>query len=178
MADITVVYQKFSLGRSSVNTQLDPSRTGPFTFGMVNINTSIFSPAPSSSVNPGVGLGGTISPYLAHRFGSGHIPPSTPFVGVFSFPSSGIKTSVHSHGGGSEYVHIGSMVYIPSYVPSSIVSIHSNAFLMINTPFILLFGFFTFTTIFGLILVCRDSFWVDFRWDFDSFMHVIGITLD
>ena len=32
------------------------------------------------STNPGVRLGGITTPYHAHRFGSGHIPPSTPFV--------------------------------------------------------------------------------------------------
>ena len=79
-----------------------------FTFGMPNITTSISSSVPGSNVDLGVGMGGMSSPYLAHRLVSGHIPPSTPFVGVFSLPSSCINTSVHFPGGGSEYVHIGS----------------------------------------------------------------------
>ena len=57
--------------------------SGPFMFGMPDITTSIPSPALGPRVNPGVGPGGTTSPYLAHRFGSGHIPPSTPFVEYF-----------------------------------------------------------------------------------------------
>ena len=32
------------------------------------------------SIDPGVRLGGIKSPYHAHRFGSGHIFPSPPFV--------------------------------------------------------------------------------------------------
>ena len=31
-------------------------------------------------MDPGVKLGGITAPYRAHIFGSGHIPPSTPFV--------------------------------------------------------------------------------------------------
>ena len=103
-------------------------------FSIPDINTSIVSPTPGPSVDPGVGLGGTTTPYLAHRFGSGHIPPSTPFVGVFSLPSSGLNISVHSHGSGSGYVSVGSTTYIPSYVPSSTAPIPSNAFLMMNPP--------------------------------------------
>ena len=57
--------------------------SGPFMFGMPDITTSILSPAPSPNADPGVGLGGTTSPYLAHRFLSGHIPSSTPFVEDF-----------------------------------------------------------------------------------------------
>ena len=52
---------------------------GLFMFGMPDITTSIPSPTLGPSVNLSVGLGGTITPYLAHRFGSGHIPSSTPF---------------------------------------------------------------------------------------------------
>ena len=49
-------------------------------FSMPDITTSILSLATSPSAYPGVGLGKTTMPYLAHRFESGHIPPSTPFV--------------------------------------------------------------------------------------------------
>ena len=52
---------------------------GPFMFSMPDITTSIPPPASVPSVDPGVGLGGTIAPYLAHIFGSGHISSSTPF---------------------------------------------------------------------------------------------------
>ena len=55
----------------------------PFMFGMPDITTSIPSPTPGPSADPSVGLGGTIAPYLAHRFGSGHIPSYTPFVDDF-----------------------------------------------------------------------------------------------
>ena len=56
---------------------------GPFMFDMPYITTSILSPAPGPSADPGVGLGGTTAPYLARRFGSGHIPSSNPFVEDF-----------------------------------------------------------------------------------------------
>ena len=52
-------------------------------FDMLDITTSIMSPTLGHSVDPGVGMGGTTTPYLAHIFGSGHIPPSTPFVEDF-----------------------------------------------------------------------------------------------
>ena len=49
---------------------------GPFIFSMSGILSSILSP----SVDPGVRLEGITTPYSDHRFGSGHILPSTPFV--------------------------------------------------------------------------------------------------
>ena len=49
---------------------------GPFIFGM----PSILSPVLGPSTDPGVILGGITTPYYAHRFGSGHIPSSTPFM--------------------------------------------------------------------------------------------------
>ena len=52
-------------------------------FGVLDITPSIPSPALGLSADPGVRLGGTTAPYLAHRFGSGHIPSSTPFVEDF-----------------------------------------------------------------------------------------------
>ena len=56
---------------------------GPFMFDMIDITTSISSPTPGPSADLGVGIEGTIAPYLAHRFGNGHIPSSTPFVEYF-----------------------------------------------------------------------------------------------
>ena len=49
---------------------------GPFIFGMPGILSPILGP----STDPGVRLGGITTPYPAHRLGSGHISPSTPFV--------------------------------------------------------------------------------------------------
>ena len=54
--------------------------SGPFMFGMPDITTIIPSPAPGPSANPGVGLWGTIMPYLIYGFRSGHIPSYTPFA--------------------------------------------------------------------------------------------------
>ena len=51
----------------------------PFIFGMPGILSPVLGP----SMESGVGLGGIIAPYRAHRFGNGHIPSSTPFVGDF-----------------------------------------------------------------------------------------------
>ena len=106
-------------------------------FGMFDITTSIPSPAPGPSADPGVRLGGTTTRYLDCGFGSGHIPSSTPFVGEFSLPSPGINTSVRSHGGGSGYVNVVSTPYIPSYVPSSTTLFPLNAIIMINPPYII-----------------------------------------
>ena len=57
--------------------------SSPFIFDMLDITTSIPSPSPGPSVDLGVGLGGTTTPYLAHRFESGHFPSSTPFSEYF-----------------------------------------------------------------------------------------------
>ena len=48
----------------------------PFIFGM----PSILSPFLGPITDLGVELGGIKAPYHAHRFGSGHILPSTPFM--------------------------------------------------------------------------------------------------
>ena len=48
----------------------------PFIFDMPGILSPILGP----SADLGVRLGGITAPYPAHRFGSGHILPSTPFV--------------------------------------------------------------------------------------------------
>ena len=50
--------------------------SGPFIFGMPRILSPILGPI----MDPGVRIGGITTPYHAHRFGSGHILPSTPFV--------------------------------------------------------------------------------------------------
>ena len=52
-------------------------------FDMLDITTSIPSPVLGPSADPSVGLGGTTTPYLAHRCRSGHIPSSTPFTDGF-----------------------------------------------------------------------------------------------
>ena len=49
---------------------------GPCIFGMPGILSLILGP----STDPGVGLGGITAPYHTHRFGSGDIPSSTPFM--------------------------------------------------------------------------------------------------
>ena len=49
---------------------------GPFIFGMPGILSPVLGP----SMDLGVRLGCITAPYRAHRFGSGHIFPSTPFV--------------------------------------------------------------------------------------------------
>ena len=49
---------------------------GPFIFGM----PGILSPILAHSTDRGVRLGGITAPYPTHRFGSGHILPSTPFM--------------------------------------------------------------------------------------------------
>ena len=48
----------------------------PFIFGMPGILSPVLGP----STNPSVIFGAITTPYRAHRFGSGHTPPSTPFV--------------------------------------------------------------------------------------------------
>ena len=50
--------------------------SGPFIFGMPGILSPVLGP----STDPGVRIGGITIPYHDHRFGSGHIPPYTPFV--------------------------------------------------------------------------------------------------
>ena len=52
-------------------------------FIIPDIITIIPSLAPGPSADPGVLLGGTTTPFLTYRFGSGHIPSSTPFAEYF-----------------------------------------------------------------------------------------------
>ena len=52
-------------------------------FGIPDITTSIPSLALDPNADPGVEPRGTTTPYIVHRFGSGHIPPYTPFVEYF-----------------------------------------------------------------------------------------------
>ena len=92
---------------------------GIFTFEIPNITTSVLSPALGSSEGPSVGIGSMTTPRLMHQFKSVHIPPSPPFFREFSILVSSHNTSVHSHGGGSGYMSIGSIGYIPSCVLSS-----------------------------------------------------------
>ena len=50
--------------------------SSPFIFGMPGILSPVLGPI----MDPGVRLGDITTPYRAHRFGSGHILPYTPFV--------------------------------------------------------------------------------------------------
>ena len=84
---------------------------------MSNFTTSIPSSSTSPSVDLGVALEGTTTPYLSHRFGSGHIAPFAPSVGEFSLPSSGLDTRVHSLRGDSGCMNVGDTSYNLSYVP-------------------------------------------------------------
>ena len=106
-------------------------------FGMPDITTSISSPAPGPSADPGVGLGGTTTPSLAHSFGSGHIPCSTPFAEDFHSLRLVLSPVFVLMGGGSGYVKVGSTPYIPSYVPSSTALFPLDAVVMINPPYFL-----------------------------------------
>ena len=104
---------------------------------MIDFTTFIPSSTTSPGLNPGVRLRGTIGPFIAHRFGSGHIAPFAPFVGVFSLLLSGIDTRVHSLGGDRVYVNVRANSYIPSYIPFSTIHVPSISFLMSHPPYIL-----------------------------------------
>ena len=93
---------------------LVPSRIALFKFDMLDITTVIPSLALGFSMDRSVRLEGMMTPYLTHRFGSGHIQPSTLFIGGFSLSSSDLNTSVHYHGGG--VVLILTLKYIMIYI--------------------------------------------------------------
>ena len=78
--------------------------SGPFIFVMPGILSPVLGP----TMNLGVRLVVITAPYPTHRFGSGHILPSTPFVEDFYFCSLGLYTNGHPHWGGSVCVNIGS----------------------------------------------------------------------
>ena len=87
---------------------------------MLDFSTSIPSSGTSPGVDTRVGFGGTSAPFIVHRFWSGHIAPSTLFVGVFFPPSSRLDSNsrVHSLWGDSGCMNVGATSYIPYYVPS------------------------------------------------------------
>ena len=100
---------------------------------MPGILSSILGP----STDPGVILGGITTPYLAHRFGSGHILPSTPFVEDVDSFLSVFTLVVTLTGGGSGCMNVGSTPYFPFYVPSFTTLFPLNLFVMIIPPYIL-----------------------------------------
>ena len=106
-----------------------------FYAGLPNITSSIPSPTRCSSAYVAVVFGGKLTPYVVHQIRICHIPPSTPFDRRSSLPSFGLNTSVNSLGGGSGYMTIGFIFYIPSYVPSSTTPTPLNSFRMKNHPY-------------------------------------------
>ena len=107
--------------------------SGPFTFGMLGILSPILSP----STDPGVRLGGITTPYTAHRFGSGHILPSTPFVEDVDSLLLVFYTCGHPHGNGGGCVNIGSTPYFHFDVPSFTTLFLLGAVVMIIPHYIL-----------------------------------------
>ena len=73
--DFIAIEWRFSLGRLSVEIHSVPVSSGTLMFGFPIITT-----------DPIVGLGGKITPCLAHQFKICHIPPSTPFERRSSLP--------------------------------------------------------------------------------------------
>ena len=73
------MYASWPLGSQLLDYFYVLLSSSPFIFDVPGILSPILFPI----MDPGVGIGGIISPYRAHRFGSGHIPPSTPFVEGF-----------------------------------------------------------------------------------------------
>ena len=60
------------------------------------LDLTILSYVVDPIIDLGVRIGGTVDPFLADIFGSGHISVFAPFVGVFL---PGLNTGVHSYGG-------------------------------------------------------------------------------
>ena len=104
-----------------------------FIFSMPGIQSPVLGP----STDPGVKLGGITAPYRAHRFGSGHIPPYTPFVEDVESLLSVFTPVVTLTGGGCGCVNVGSTPYFPFYVPSSTALFPLGAIVMIIPPYIL-----------------------------------------
>ena len=92
----------------------------------------------SYSYGPSFGISGiprgTTILFHADQFGSGHIAPSTPFMGGIPYTSSRHTTGIPSSGGGPRHVDIGGTSYIMSYVPSPSILVPLNAFFMTHPP--------------------------------------------
>ena len=125
----------YSPQRLSGETHPFSSSSCPFIFGIPDM-TDIFS---SSIVDPIVGLsgvpGGTTIPFHADHFGSGHIAPSTPFVGGIPYTSYMHTTRIPSSGGDPRYVNIGGTSYILSYVPLYSIHVPLKVFFMTHPPY-------------------------------------------
>ena len=102
---------------------------------MPNMNDSFLS----YSFDPNVGISGVIwgTTILFHadKFGSGHIAPSTPFVGGIPHTSSRHTIRIPSSGGDPRHVNIGGTSYILSYVPLYSIHVPSNVFFITHPPY-------------------------------------------
>jgi hypothetical protein len=124
---------RYIFGMSSHDSRSIPSASNPFSFGMPDMTLQLSSSISTNNVKPSFRFGGMTPPYVPFSFGGGHIPQENPKVGGWNPPSSGSNPSFSAPGWSSQ---MGEQFtsYISSFIPSSSMSILTNAFIMENPP--------------------------------------------
>jgi hypothetical protein len=121
-----------SLGHSpGYNVQSIPMASSPFSYGMPNFTSQFSNSIPAAGTNASIGLGGTTPPYTPFSFGGTHVPQMTPTIGgipPFNPGSNPVASGWSNQPGGQATAHI------PSFTPTSSVSIPTNTFGMTNPP--------------------------------------------
>jgi hypothetical protein len=121
-----------SLGHSwGYNDQSIPMASNPFSYGMSNFTSQFSNAIPAASPNARIGLGGTTTPYTPFVFGGSQIPQTTPNMkGSLSFnlEFNPLTFGWNNQPGEQAYAQV------PSYTPTSLVSIPTNTFGMKNPP--------------------------------------------
>jgi hypothetical protein len=114
------------LGHSSgYNVQSIPMASSPFSYGMPNFTWQFSNAIPAVGHNASIGLGGTTPPYTPFPFGGSHIPQTNPNIGsipALNLGSNPFTARWNNQPGGQ----------VPSYIPTSSVSIPTNTFGMTN----------------------------------------------
>jgi hypothetical protein len=102
-----------------------------FSFGMPHVTLQISSSIPATNANPSVGPGGMAPPHTPLSFGGGHIPQMNPTIGGQPpFPPRS-NPSLNAPGWSAQPGGQATS-YIPSFPPSSSMSILTNTFFMTN----------------------------------------------
>jgi hypothetical protein len=121
----------FPSGTLNHNTQPIPWASIILSLGMPNMSSHFPFSVSSSYVNPSFGYGGMMPPYSLFSFGGSHIPQPTLMVGGWNPPSYGPNLGF-SFQGSSAQMGGPSTYFILSIYPSSVMSVPTNSFLMVE----------------------------------------------
>jgi hypothetical protein len=105
--------------------------SSPFSYGMLNFTSQFSNAIPTTGPNASIGLGGTTPPYNPFSFGGSQISQMTPNMG--DIPAFNLGSNPLASGWSNQPGRQAS-AQVPSYTPTSSVSIPTNMFGMTNPP--------------------------------------------